>query len=625
MDGTNLGVDLLVVADEGLKLYRNQYAGQYQRDAGPWDEAPPGSTALCDDFDNDGLADVVWLNPSRSQAAYGLSNRRADVPLTLTKIDASAAIDLDNDGWLDIVASGLVNDAFRVEIAINRRGAWEAYAPEFSWPLQSTGSVAALLDLDVDGDGDTDLLGIDDAGRLAKLVNEGGDKQRQIKLALHSFVGHPSSIGTRVQVRRKDHVVTRFTRRELPIEIGMAHYDTADAIQTLWMNGVVNNEIDVPFTSKPLQISVIEFVRTSSCPFLYAQSGETWEFVTDILGSAPLNVAMARGVAMPGHPDELVVVGDCERYLSPRDKVALRITSELREAIYVDELRALVVEHSQDIEVFSKDRTSQAPPPVLPTDKQGRSIDWQSTFVAATAPRLLRAAMGSDNVDRTEALRFRDGEIAEPAIAIAYPVVGHTKPLSIELDFGPLDANEPLLLACTGWFRFGNSSTNIAASQRSDLAGIWPRLEALDGTGRWQMADEALGFPTGNLKTIVCDLRGKLPPKGAQRLRVTTSFDVKWDQFALYKKVSAEGLLVDVKTPSSARLEWHGFADLRVRRPNHPAVPDPSKISDQPPWITTLEGWCTAGWRRDAPARRRQGGGRLAPTGHSQCGGRPHR
>ena len=121
-----------------------------------------------------------------------------------------------------------------------------------------------------------------------------------------------------------------------------------------------------------------------------------------------------------------------------------------------------------------------------------------------------------------------DEMFAECGLRLSQPCVGFTKPLSIEFDFGDLPTSDDLLLVLTGWFRFGDSSTNIAGSQRGDLQVIWPRLEVAGADGHWQIVDDAVGFPAGNTKTIVCDLKGKLPAD-AWRFRLTTSFEVRWD------------------------------------------------------------------------------------------------
>ncbi len=76
----------------------------------------------------------------------------------------------------------------------------------------------------------------------------------------------------------------RWTSRELPIEIGLAQNTKADSIQTLWMNGIARTKLALQLTGEPVRITIVEFVRSSSCPFLYAWADGAWEFVTDIVG-----------------------------------------------------------------------------------------------------------------------------------------------------------------------------------------------------------------------------------------------------------------------------------------------------------------------------------------------------
>jgi hypothetical protein len=374
----------------------------------------------------------------------------------------------------------------------------------------------------------------------------------------------------------------------LPIEIGIGQKAKLDSIQTLWMNGIAKNEINVAVSREPLRITILEFVRTSSCPFLYAWADGAWHFVTDLLGTAPLNVAVARGVPMPPDPDELVVLGPAERFADGPAAARLRITSELREAIYLDEVRLLAVDHPADTTVLSRDRAA-------PVGIAGPQI------AIGRNPRALRSAMGSDGVDRTAMLAEEDGQFAPPGRVLPPPTIGFTEPLTIDLDFGDLNSfrsqgkqgsEKQLLVALTGWFKFGNSSTNIAASQRRGLQPIWPRLEARDARGQWRVIDEMVGLPAGNTKTIVCDLSDKMPPD-ADRLRLTTSFEIRWDRIALYEAVPAGAAQVSELRPTAAQLHWHGFAELRSHAADHPQTPNLARLSNAPPWLTSVEGWCT--------------------------------
>jgi tetratricopeptide (TPR) repeat protein len=584
LDEINLGVDLIVAGANGSSLVRNQYAGKLAKDdAVKW---PAAQRVLCDDFNNDGPPDVILLAPKEMTLIITGANEQQKLTLDLEEVIAATTIDVDNDGWLDVAVAGRSGDQQKALIVRNAGGRFHQSVE--SLPALKMRRRAGLLDADIDGDGSTDLALIGKDGRLAVLRNETTTPNHQLKMELRSFVGNPSSIGVRVQVRAGDMVVTRWTHRELSIDIGIDEKNKLDSIQTLWMNGIAKNEINVTVAREPVRITILEFVRTSSCPFLYAWVDGAWQFVTDLLGTAPLNVAVARGVPMPPDADEVVVLGPAERFADNQVAARLRITSELREAIYLDEIRLLAVDHPTDTTVFSRDRAA-------PVGIAGPRI------AIGRNPRALQSAMGSDGVDRTATLAKEDGQFAPPGRVLPPPTVGFTEPLTIDLDFGDLNSFRPqevegsekqLLLALTGWFKFGNSSTNIAASQRTDLQPIWPRLEARDARGQWRLIDEMVGLPAGNTKTIVCDLSGKLPPD-ADRLRLTTSFEIRWDCIALHEAVPDGAAQVTELRPAAAQLHWHGFAELRSNAPDQPQTPNLARLNKTPPWLTTVEGWYT--------------------------------
>jgi hypothetical protein len=68
---------------------------------------------------------------------------------------------------------------------------------------------------------------------------------------------------------------------------------------------------------------------------------------------------------------------------------------------------------------------------------------------------------------------------------------------------------------------------------------------------------------------------------------------VRWDRFALYHAASHDSIRVTEVEPSAVDLQWHGFAELRPQSFDRPQVPNLARISNVPPWLTTVEGWCT--------------------------------
>jgi hypothetical protein len=200
--------------------------------------------------------------------------------------------------------------------------------------------------------------------------------------------------------------------------------------------------------------------------------------------------------------------------------------------------------------------------------------------------------MGDDGIDRTEAVRAIDGVFAPPGPLLPPPLRGQCQPLTLTMDFGPLDVARPIVLALTGWIQYGDASANIASSQNASLPVIPPKLEVETASGAWVPVDVVVGMPAGKTKTILCDLTEKLP-NGAKRLRLTTTFELRWDRIALFDRVPETEMVRHEVLPCSAELRFRGFSAIKSRAPGHPQTPAYDKVSPRPPWRTTPQGWCT--------------------------------
>jgi hypothetical protein len=185
-----------------------------------------------------------------------------------------------------------------------------------------------------------------------------------------------------------------------------------------------------------------------------------------------------------------------------------------------------------------------------------------------------------------------DGEFAAPGRPLASNYRGQTHPLTLTLDFGPLDDMRAPVLTLTGWLQYGDASTNIALSQSAREVVVPTTLEMESPHGSWQRVDFVVGMPAGKTKIIVIDLTDKLAA-GVQRLRLRTSFELRWDRIALFERLPASALLTHAVKPASAQLRPRGFSELRARAANHPSTPDWYTVFERPPWRTTPEGWVT--------------------------------
>ena len=612
----NVAIDLVIArAAEPTLVFMNQRAGQFTRlpePPGPW---PPARRVLTDDLDNDGHADALLLADTEAVVMFGQRAGRKRFAWSGLAEPVVALLDYDNDGWLDFcAASSKPASSTEVVLRLWRNTANGEWADVTELSGLASVQVAAVRDLipaDLDNDGDTDLLLVSSAGRLHFLRNDGGNANGQLKVRLLGTKTNPTGLGTRVEVRTEEFVATRSVSR-LPIEIGLGQRKQLDSVQTVWSNGIVDNQIDVDVKPPPLTIPE-KNVAAGSCPYLYAWDGKGVRFVTDLLGNSPLGLSMRRGAVLPADPDEIVFVGTEKDFKPRRGFFELEVTEELREVLYLDEAHLIAVDHPPDVEVHSTDKLGPTPFP-------------PSELWALRSPRLPVSVVGDDGIDRTEAVRAIDGVFAAPGPQLPPPLRGQCQPLTLTMDFGLLgertagvparssteppsdrgqstgqlivgaaaggDARAPFVLALTGWLQYGDASANIASSQNSSLPVIPPKLEAETARGEWQRLDVVIGMPAGKTKTILCDLTGKLP-RGAQRLRLTTTFEIRWDRIALFERAPESEISRHALKPARAHLRWRGFSEIKSRAPGHPQTPAYDKVSPRPPWRTTPEGWCT--------------------------------
>ena len=120
-DASNLGVDLVVAGPKSTSLYRNQYAGRFARDEQIARNWPAAERVLVDDFNNDGLPDVVFISAADATLVVTGQDERQQLALGLEQIDAATTIDVDNDGWLDLAVAGAATMAPKLVVTAQRR------------------------------------------------------------------------------------------------------------------------------------------------------------------------------------------------------------------------------------------------------------------------------------------------------------------------------------------------------------------------------------------------------------------------------------------------------------------------------------------------------------------------
>ncbi len=534
---------------------------------GSW---PAAKVLALGDLNNDLLLDCVLADDQDLQVIFSGIKERLKLPLHGLQVRGLLLLDYDNDGWLDIVAYG---NGIRIWRNRGKAGFAEVTS---ALGLDQVGPVESVAAADFDGDGATDLV-LSSAGGLQFWRNQGGNANRQLKLRLTGNRSNASALGARVELVA-GHWHTIRTQDRIPFEIGVGKHATIDLLKTRWFD-LATTLVDVPVQPGPLTVEELT-LPTGSCPNLYAWDGRRFKFVTDILGASPMGLPVNATHYIEADPEEFLALGTERDFPATNGLFEVRVTEELREVLYLDQAKLFVVDHPAGTRVFPTSKMRPAkpfPPHAL----------WTLRPAAA-----LRRAVRSDGLDVTEALRETDNRMVSPVRLREPQLRGLAEPFSVTMDFGELHAEQPLVLALTGWLRFGGGMANIAASLDPALPFPFPVLEAELADGSWRPVPVEVGAPAGKTKTILVDLDHKLPPD-ARRLRLSTAFEIHWDSACLYLKADSRQNQVTALAPDSADLRWHGFcqfADLPVDRPLTPIY---DTAQPNPPWRITPSGWCT--------------------------------
>jgi Tfp pilus assembly protein PilF len=533
-----------------------------------------GAVFCTGDFDNDLRPDLAVVGEGKITICFNGGARKDIAFPEAASCRQLVAIDYDNDGWLDLWAVGEKIRAWR---NLGLSGFQEQTA-QLGLDKFDGGPVSEIHFADFDLDGDSDVIVALANGGLRYLRNDGGNANSQVKVQLMGNRSNASGIGCKVEIETGGLRLLR-TVQHLPVEVGVGKHQKLDSFLVHWFNWP-QGSADLPVNPKEPLLALELTIQEGSCPYLYAWDGKRFRFVTDILGAAPLGLPVAEGRYTDANPEEYVWIGNEQTFPARGGKYQLQITEELREVLYLDEAKLVVVDHEPGTEVHSTDK-------LLPSKPFPRGA-----LMTLHREHPLQRAETLDGQDVTSALQAVDGRRVSPPKLRVPQLRGLAEPHGLILDFGPLDASKPLVLVLNGWIRFGGGMANIAASYDPSLPFPFPALEAEVAPGIWKPIDVTVGAPAGKTKTILVDLEGKLAA-GTRRLRLTEAFEIHWDRIALMEKQPNAPTKITFVTPAEADLHFRGFSPSENLPPDCPLTPDYDQVSANSYWTITPGGWCT--------------------------------
>jgi len=279
---------------------------------------------------------------------------------------------------------------------------------------------------------------------------------------------------------------------------------------------------------------------------IFTWNGKRFQFITDVLGVAPLGASSGDGQYFPvDHNEYVQIPGEA---LAERDgKYEIRITEELREVSYLDRVQLIALDHPAATEIFTNEKFKSPPFPEFRLYGASRRV----------YPVAARDSEGRDVLAR---LVKRDQTYPD---GFRRDYNGVAELHHLDLDFGSAARGGRAVLILNGWVDWADGSTFLRAAQESKAGLILPYLQVRNARGEWQTVIEDMGIPAGKPKTIAVDLTGKWL-SASREVRIVTNLCVYWDEIFLSENSAAPEARLTPVEAELADLHFRGFSKPRI-------------------------------------------------------------
>jgi tetratricopeptide (TPR) repeat protein len=570
--------DLCVITTRGAELYRN-VNGKFRKQA----DLATGSFrhAVWVDFDHDYDLDLILIGDEprllRNNGSVGFSDESKRFPFVKGRALQAVRFDLEPDTQgFDLIASyrdrpgvlyrdrlggtysavglnGLpagatnliafdFNHDSRTDLAaqpslllLNRAGELEKSTP----PAYPANGNFVATDFNADGHLDRAHLGADGALTIDQDVTP--NYGNWIELALTGVKNIKSAIGAKVEVKAGTSYEKQ-TYAGVPLVFRLGSHSNVETIRIFWPNGLIQNEINQPVNRI---LAIKEKPRLAgSCPMIYTWDGDGFSFLTDVLGVAPLGASSGDGQFFEtDHQEYVSVPGDA---LKEKDGAyEVRVTEELREVSFMDQIKLQAVDHPAAIDIVSNEKFKSPPYPefrLFGVTHRIHPVSAHDQSGADVLPKLLKRDFIYPDFRRTQT-----------AVAELH---------SLDLDFGKAATSNygvnHAVLILDGWLDWPDGSTFLAASQEhKDL--IFPYLQVKDAAGNWKTVVQDMGMPSGRQKLMAVDLAGKFL-SSSREVRIVTNLCLYWDEIFLIEDGTAPPVKLTTLPMQWADLHFRGFS-----------------------------------------------------------------
>jgi tetratricopeptide (TPR) repeat protein len=549
-------MDLAVVQPGGTALWHNE-KGKFRRvelegGAGAY------NSALWVDFDHDYDLDLFLFGKEskllRNQGAAGFADRTADFPFEKGEALEAIPFRLFKDSKsFDIVTSYrdregvLYHDRLNAHYETMPAKDVAAGAADLQLEYDSTGQsrvgkqAPRLVAADFDNDGRMDRAEVGDTVRLR--LNRTDTKHRWMRVQIDGVKNLKLGQGSEVEIKSG----TLYQKRMyegLPLLFDMQGYDAADTVRITWGNGLIQNE---PKQATGKAYDYKEAQRLSgSCPMIWTWDGTKFRYITDVLGVAPLGASSGDGTYFPTDHDEYIQIpGDALQAVDGQYEI--RVTEELAEVSYLDQIRLYAVDHSAGQEIYTSERWMGPPFADFRFYGVNRRV-YPSRAVDHHGHNVLPSLTARDSRYPDDFARLENGK---------------AEPHALTLDFGNVAPENKAVLILNGWVDWADGSTFLSAAQESKDGLVPPYLQVKDAQGQWQTVIQDMGMPDGKPKTIGVDLTGKFL-SASREVRIVTNLCVYWDEIFLGESSAAPTVRQVEARTLAADVRFRGFSGKKI-------------------------------------------------------------
>jgi tetratricopeptide (TPR) repeat protein len=530
-------MDLCVLTGTGPVLYRNT-GGKFVRQPANL-PARRFDAAVWMDYDHDYDLDLILLGPKpalmRNQGAAGWADRTEDFPFVKGTVASARKLRVVRDSKAFDLAV-FYRDRAPVLYRDQLGGRYTVEA--FHGPADQR---RTQVDADFDAAGRLDRARIDADGSIHFLRNLSDQNHHWLRVQLHGVRSLKLAQDALVEMKAGTLYRSQFYNG-VPLTFDVGEHTSVDVVRITWPNGLIQNEVRQATNQTH---SYPEAQRLSgSCPMIWTWNGHQFQFITDVLGVAPLGARNGDGSYFPVDHDEYVQISGAA--LQPvNGHYEVRVTEELSEVSFLDQIQLYAVDHPPGTEIFTNEKFKGPPYPefhLFSVDRRIYPKAAHDDHGADVLPQLVAK-------DQLYPDHFRRSE------------TGVADLHSLDLDFGSAAPSGKAILVLNGWVDWPDGSTFRRASQESDSGLVMPYLQVKDAAGNWKTVNADMGMPAGKPKTIVVPVEFL---SASRKVRIVTNLCVYWDEIFLSESASDAQVKHTPIPFESADLHFRGFSETRI-------------------------------------------------------------